>query len=99
MAAHRALHADFPERVELVNKDDAGRLRFGLSEQIAYARRADTDEHLDKLRAAQAEKRNLRLARNCFREQRFSSAGRTDEQHAFWDPAADVRVLLRMLQE
>ena len=36
-----------------------GRLGFGLREQIADARGADADEHLDELRAAQAEERHL----------------------------------------
>ena len=99
VAAHRALHAHLAERVELVDEDDAGRLRLGLTEQIAHARGADADEHLDELRAAQAEERHLRLAGDRLGEQRLARAGRSDEQHALRNPAADVRVLLRMLQE
>ena len=76
-----------------------GRLGLGLAEQIAHARGADADEHLDELRSAQAEERHLRLAGDRLREQRLARAGRADEQHALRNAAADVRVFLRMLQE
>ena len=49
---------DLAERVELVDEDDARRLGLGLLEQIAHARGADADEHLDELRPAQAEERH-----------------------------------------
>ena len=93
------LDADLAERVELVDEDDAGRLGLGLREQIADARGADADEHLDELRAAQAEERHLRFAGDRAREQRLAGARRADEQHALRNPAADARVLLRGLQE
>ena len=76
-----------------------GRLDLGLREEIAHARRADADEHLDELGAAQAEERDLRFARHRAREQRLAGARRTDEQHALRNPPADARVLLRVLQE
>ena len=76
-----------------------GRLGFGLAEEIAHARRADADEHLDELGAAQAEERHLGLAGDGAREQRLAGAGRPDEQHALGNAAADARVLLRGLQE
>ena len=90
---------DLAERVELVDEDDARRLGFGLLEQIADARGADADEHLDELRAAQAEERHVRLAGDGARQQRLAGAGRADEQHALRNAAAEVRVLLRVLQE
>ncbi len=99
VAAHRALHAHFPERVELVDEDDAGGLGLGLAEQIAHASGADADEHLDEFGSAQAEERHLRLAGDGLGEQRLARAGRADEQHALRYAAADVRVLLRMLEE
>src|SRR5262249_60101540 len=51
VAAERALDADLAERVELIDEDDAGRLRLGLLEEVADPRRADPDEHLDELRS------------------------------------------------
>ena len=99
VAAERALHAHLAERVELVDEDDARRLRFGLLEQIADAGGADADEHLDELRSAEAEERHVRFAGDRAREQRLAGAGRADEQHAFRNAPAEVRVLLRVLQE
>src|SRR4029079_15732182 len=97
--AERALNADLAERVELVDEHDARRLGFGLLEQIADARRADADEPLDELRAAQAEERHVGLAGHGPRQQRLAGSRRADEQHAFWNAAAEIRVLLRRLQE
>ena len=99
VAAHRRLDADLAERVELVDEDDAGRLGLGLGEEVAHARRADADEHLDELRAAQAEERHVGLAGDRARQQRLAGARRADEQHALGNAAADARVLLRVLQE
>ena len=99
VAADRALHARLAERVELVDEDDAGRLGFGLLEEIADARGADADEHLDELRSAQAEERHVRFAGDRARQQRLAGARRADEQHALRNAAAEVRVLLRGLQE
>ena len=99
VAAHRRLDARLAERVELVDEDDAGRLGFGLLEQVADARRADADEHLDELRSAEAEERHLRLAGDGSREQRLAGARRPDEQHALGNAAADGGVLPRVLEE
>ena len=37
------------DRVDLVDEDDAGRVLLALLEQVADARRADADEHLDEV--------------------------------------------------
>ena len=88
VAAHGRLHADFAERVQFVDEDDAGRLRLRLPEQIAHAGGAHADEHLDEFRSAEAEEGHLRLAGDGAREQRLAGARRTDEQHAFGNAAA-----------
>jgi hypothetical protein len=97
--AHRALDARAPERVELVDEDDAGRFGFRLLEEVAHAGGADADEHLDELGPAHAEEGNLGFARDRSRQQRLAGARRADQQHAFRDTAAERRVLLRVLQE
>ena len=99
VAAERALHAHLAERVELVDEDDAGRLGFGLLKQIADAGGADADEHLHELGSAQAEKRHVRLAGHRAREQRLAGARRADQQHALRNPAAEIGVFLRVLEE
>ena len=76
-----------------------GAFCFGLREQVAHARGADADEHLDELGSAQAEERNLGFARDGARQQRLAGSRRADEQHALRNAAAERRVLLRVLQE
>src|SRR5439155_11985113 len=49
VAADWTLHARLAQRIELVDEDDARRLRFRLLKEIADARSADADEHLDEL--------------------------------------------------
>jgi ATP-dependent Clp protease ATP-binding subunit ClpB len=97
--AHRTLHAHLSKGVKFVDEDDARRFGFGLAEEIPNARRTDADEHLHELRPAEAEKRHLRFARDGLREQRLSGPWRPDKEYALGYAAADVRVLLRMLEE
>jgi hypothetical protein len=65
--------------VDLVHEDDAGGVLLGLLEQVAHARGADADEHLDEIRAGDREERDAGLARDRAREQRLAGAGRTVE--------------------
>ena len=94
-----AARARLADRVELVDEDDARGLVLGLLEQVADARGADPDEHLDELRAGQGEERHVRLAGDSPRQERLTGARRADEQDAFRDPAAEPLVLLGVLQE
>ena len=91
--------ARLPDRVELVDEDDARRLRLRLLEEVAHARRADADEHLDELGAADREERHARLARDRAREQRLAGARRADQQHALRDASAEALEALRVAQE
>lgn len=68
--------------VDLVDEDDARVVLFGLVEQVAYPGRADTDEHLDEVRAGDGEERDAGLARHRAGKQRLTGPGRTVEQHA-----------------
>ena len=85
--------------VDLVHEDDARRGLLGLLEQVADARGADADEHLDEVRARDREERDARLAGDGAREQRLAGAGRPVEQHALRDPRAERLELLRALEE
>ena len=76
-------------RVDLVDKDDAGSVLLRLIEEIADAAGADADEHLDELRPGDAEERHARFARDRPREQRLAGSRRTDQQHAPRDPRAE----------
>ena len=74
VAAAEAGAAMTADRVDLVDEDDAGRVLLALLEQIADARGADADEHLDEVGAADREERNVRFTRDRAREQRLAGA-------------------------
>ena len=71
--AGAALAAD---RVDLVDEDDARGVALGLVEQVADAAGADADEHLDELRAGDAEEGHAGLAGDGARQQGLAGAGR-----------------------
>ena len=62
--------------VELVDEDDAGSLFLGLVEHVAYAGRADADEHLDEIGTGNREERHLGLAGDRLGEQRLTGTRR-----------------------
>ena len=99
VAAAEAGAAVAADRVDLVDEDDAGRVLLGLLEQVAHARGADADEHLDEVRAADAEERDARLAGDGTRQQRLAGAGRAVQQHALGDAGAELLELLGVLEE
>src|SRR5258706_6091749 len=87
------------DRVDLVDEYDAGRVFLALLEQIADARRADADEHLDEVRAADREEGNVGLARDSACQQRLAGSGRPHEEDTLWNSAAELLELLRLAQE
>ena len=87
------------DRVDLVHEDDAGRRLLRLLEEVADARSADADEHLDEVGARDREEGDARLAGDGAREQRLARAGRPVQQHALRDARAERLELLRVLEE
>src|SRR5213083_2293005 len=84
--------------IDLVDKDDAGRVLLALLEHIAYPAGADADKHLDEIRAGNCEERHVRFAGDGAGEQGLAGAGRPDEKHAFRDLAAETLKFLRIFQ-
>src|SRR5579863_9615368 len=76
VSATEARAALTPDRIDLVDEDDAWRALFRLLEEIADARCADADEHLDEIGARDREERDACLAGDCAREQRLSGTRR-----------------------
>ena len=62
--------------VDLVDEDDAGRVRLALLEEVAHPAGADADEHLDEVGARHREERPARLAGHRLGEQRLAGARR-----------------------
>src|SRR4030095_12985746 len=78
---------------------DARRVLLALLEEVADARRADADEHLDEVRAADREEGDVGFPRHRAREQRLAGSGRTPPQDAPGNPSAELLELLRLLEE
>src|SRR5439155_1055168 len=82
VAAHdRADPSRLSQRIQLVDEDEARGLLLGLRKAIADARGPHADEHLDEVRATQAEERYAGLSRDRLGQQRFPGAGRADDEH------------------
>src|SRR5579864_7501688 len=94
--ARAAMAAD---RIDFVDEDDARGVLLALFEEVAHARRADTDEHLDEIRSADREERHVGFAGNRARQQRLARAGGSDEEHPLRNTAAEPLELLRLTQE
>ena len=85
--------------VDLVHEDDAGRRLLRLLEEVAHARGADADEHLDEVGARDREERDAGLTGDRAREERLARSGRPVQQHALGDARAERLELLRVLEE
>ena len=99
VAAAEAGAAMTADGVDLVDEDDAGRVLLALLEQVAHARGADADEHLDEVGAADREERHVGLAGDGAREQRLAGSRGAHQQHALRNAAAELLELLRLLEE
>ena len=99
VAAAEAGAALAADRVDLVDEDDARRRLLGLLEQVADARGADADEHLDEVGARDGEERHARLAGDGLGQQRLAGTRRTDEQQAVRDLGAHAQVALGLGEE
>ena len=98
-AAGTSATAGTTHGVDLVNEDDARRLRLGLLEQVAHAGGTDTDEHLHEVRARDGEERHARLACDGAREQCLTGARRAVEKDAARNLRAERVVAFRVLEE
>ena len=98
VAADAGAVALLADGVDFVDEHDAGRLLRGLPEQVAHARRAGADEHLDERRAGHEEERAAGLAGHGLGQQRFAGAGRADQQRALRDLGADGGVAAGVFQ-
>ena len=99
VAAAHAGAAVAADGIDLINEDDGRRILFGLGEQVAHAGGAYTDVHFHEVRTGDGKERDIRLARYGAGQQRFTGAGRADEQDALRDARAQIIELERVLEE
>ncbi|OPZ58328.1 MAG: hypothetical protein BWY87_01504 [Deltaproteobacteria bacterium ADurb.Bin510] len=87
------------DRVDLVDEDDAGRVLLALGEEIAHARGTHAHEHFDEVRARHAEEGHAGFAGHGLGQKRLARAGRTQQQHALGNLAAERGEALGFLEE
>src|SRR6266571_5299049 len=88
-----------PDRVDLVDEDDAGGVLLALLKQVPDPRGADPDEHLDEVRSRDREEGHVRLAGDRPRQERLAGPRRAHQQDPLRDLAAQLLELLRLLEE
>src|SRR5699024_7114865 len=94
-----AVHARTADGVNLVDEDDARRVLAALGKEVAHSGRTDTDKHLDKFGAADAEKGDAGLAGGGLGEERLTRTGGTGEDGAARNLGTQFLKLLGLLQE
>mmetsp|Transcript_49136 Transcript_49136/g.110488 ORF Transcript_49136/g.110488 Transcript_49136/m.110488 type:complete len:322 (+) Transcript_49136:937-1902(+) len=99
--AHAAAAASAlaPHSINLINKNDTWSILFRLCEEVAHARRADTDKHLDKLGPRRGDKRDAGLSCHRACEKGLPGAWRPLHDGTTGDLRAEGRVLPWVLQE
>ena len=88
-----------PDGVDLVNKDNGGRVLFRDVEEVTNTARADTDEHFDEVRTGNRIERNRCLASNGTCEQSLTRSRRAVQQHSLGDTGSDLFEFFGVLQE
>ena len=76
------------DRVNFIDKQQTGRIFFGLGKHIPHPRSTDTDKHLNKIRTGNRKKRNVSLTGHRFGQQGFTRTRRADHQHALRNTSA-----------
>ncbi len=99
MAAAEPGAALAPDRVDFINKHNAGGIFFRLFKQIADTGSPYADEHLNEIRTGDGKERNACFT--CYRtgQQSFTGARRAHKQNAFGDARTQLVILPRVFQE
>src|SRR4029079_364239 len=90
VSAAQAGAAVTADRVDFVDEDDARRILLTLLEQIAHPGGADADEHLDEVRTADREKRDVGFTAHTTHEQRLPRSRRAHQEHALRNASAEL---------
>ena len=88
-----------PHGVDLIDEDDAGRVRLSLLEEVPDARRSHTHEHFHEVRSGHLEERAAGLSRHGLGQEGLPRTGRPHQEHAFREPSTEAGELLRILEE
>src|SRR5574344_2411980 len=98
VAAAKACASLPTDRIDFINKDNAGCGLFGFPEEIPDTACADTDEHFNEIGTRNAVERNACLTRNSFSQEGFAGARIADKENAFGKTSAVFGVFLRLFE-
>ena len=98
-AGYRVLATGTPDGVNLVDKDNGGRLFLGLLEQVAHAGSPHPDEHFDEVRTRKGEERHARFSGDRLGQKGLTRSGRAYQQGSFGDFSTQAGVLGGFAQE
>ena len=87
------------DRIDLIDKNDAGRLGFGLAEQVPHPTGPHTHEHLDEFGGGHREEGHPRLTGDGSGQQGFAGAGWPHQQHPLGNLGADCGESIGLPQE
>ena len=99
MPSSHAVTAVASDRIDFIDKNEAGGAFAALFEHVTDARGADPDEHFDEVGSADAEERDIGLAGDGAGEEGLAGAGRADHENAFGDAAAELLEFFRIAEE
>ena len=99
MAAAQAGAALAADRINFIDKHDAGGMALGLVKQVAHAAGADADKHFNEFGTGNREERHPGFTGNRFRDQGFTGSWRANQQHTLGNARAELDELLRFAQE
>ena len=85
--------------VDFVHEEDARGVALGLFKQVTDAGRADANEHLDEFATGNMEKRHAGFASDGPCQQRFSGAGRTNQEYPLGDAGAESQETFGIFEE
>ena len=97
VAAAQSCAALTAYRINLIDKNDTGRVLLRLFKQIAYTGCTDADKHLHEIGTRYGEKRHPRFPCNRAGQQGFTSTRRAHQQDTFRNSCAEFVVLFRVL--
>ncbi len=87
------------DRVNLINKYNAGRILGGLLKQIPHPGSAHAHVQFDKIRTGERKERNLRLPCHRLCQQGLSGTGRSHQQRSLGKLGSDPGIFAGIMQE
>ena len=99
MAAAHSGTASSRHGVDLIDKNNTGRMPLRLRKHITHTGSAYTDKHLHEIRTGNAEEWHIGLPRDRLGKQRLTRTRRTFQQNAFGNTCPYLRKFARLPQE